>query len=137
MSWDRLDPYEHRFPEDERNCSECAHRINGKCELWECSFEEKEEMTLTKALQIAECVEIDYSGMSERDIDELDEAIDKIFTYARKWITERTAERKAKETDGSGKVIKWQCNFCGREVGQYQSYCGNCGRRILNKKEKL
>jgi len=135
MSWSIYD--NDRFPEDERNCSECTHRVNGKCELWECSFEEKEEMTLTKALKIADCFEIDYSGMSERDVEELDEAIDKIFTYARKWIDERTGERQPREKNEFGVVTKWQCKWCCCEVGKWQSYCGNCGRRLTYKGEEV
>lgn len=54
-------------------------------------------MTLREALKIAECVEIDYSGMTEEEVEELDTAIDKIFEAAKKHleIDEKIAEGDA------------------------------------------
>lgn len=115
MSWDRLDPYEHEEPFDYDETGE----------------EPKKEMTLERALKIAECINLDYSGMDEKEIEETDEAIDKIFEYTRKWITEKTARLKPWQ----GKFI---CAWCGSVAkNEYQRYCGNCGRRLLREGETI
>lgn len=120
MSWDRLDPYENEPPFDYDETGE----------------EPKKEMTLERALKIAECINLDYSGMDEKEIKETDEAIDKIFEYARLYITDRTAERKPNEVDGMT-VKSWKCGWCCASVSRFNKYCGNCGRRLLDKGESI
>lgn len=39
---------------------------------------------LRKAIRIAECVAVDYSGMTQDEINEMDDALDVIFRCARK-----------------------------------------------------
>lgn len=53
-------------------------------------------MTLKEAIKRAECIEIDYSGMTEEEVEELDTAIDKIFEAAKKYSElDEKAEAKA------------------------------------------
>ncbi|WP_407461649.1 hypothetical protein [Methanobrevibacter sp.] len=40
-------------------------------------------MTIKDAIKIAECVEVDYSGMTEEEIEQMDNALDVIFKCAR------------------------------------------------------
>lgn len=47
-------------------------------------------MTIKDAIRIAECVEIDYSGMTENEVKEMDEALDVIFSCAREKAKEET-----------------------------------------------
>ena len=42
-----------------------------------------------QAIKRAECVEIDYSGMKEDEVVELDNAIDTVFAAAKAWATQQ------------------------------------------------
>ena len=116
--------------EQERLCSTCIHHKEGGCSAWECEYEEKEPLTLEKALKIAECMEIDYGNMKEEEIEELDEAIDKIWSTARSFLTEKTAEMKPYQD-------KFKCGWCANIVTRYNKYCSSCGRRLLRKGETI
>lgn len=58
-------------------------------------------MTLKEAIKRAECIEIDYSGMTEEEVEELDTAIDKIFEAAKKYL----------EIDKQEKTDEWERGF--------------------------
>lgn len=58
-------------------------------------------MTLKEAIKKAECIEIDYSGMTEEEVEELDTAIDKVFEAAKKYS----------ELDGQDKTDEWERGF--------------------------
>lgn len=45
---------------------------------------------LRKAIKIAECVDVDYSGMSNDEINDLDASLDLIFKIARLIAKEET-----------------------------------------------
>lgn len=47
-------------------------------------------MTIKDAIRIAECVAVDYSGMTEDEVKEMDEALDLIFRCAREKAKEET-----------------------------------------------
>ena len=65
-------------------------------------------MTLKEAIKRAECIEIDYSGMTEKEVEELDTAIDKIFEAAKKYS----------ELDGQDKTVEYARGFkAGTKVG--------------------
>lgn len=49
----------------------------------EFHFSEKKRELIRKAIKRAECMEIDYSGMSADEVEELDNALDLIFACAR------------------------------------------------------
>ena len=49
----------------------------------EFRFSEKKRELIRKAIKRAECMEIDYSGMSSDEVQELDDALDLIFACAR------------------------------------------------------
>lgn len=42
-----------------------------------------------QAIKRAECFEIDYSGMTEDEVVELDNAIDTVFAAAKAWATQQ------------------------------------------------
>ena len=50
-------------------------------------------MTLKEAIKRAECFEIDYSGMTEEEVEELDTAIDKVFEAAKKYSELREQDK--------------------------------------------
>lgn len=65
-------------------------------------------MTLKEAIKRAECFEIDYSGMTEEEVEELDTAIDKVFEAAKKYS----------ELDGQDKTVEYARGFkAGTKVG--------------------
>lgn len=45
---------------EDRNCEECAHKVEGKCEKWECEFEEENEYK--KAVRVLHCPDA-YGGI--------------------------------------------------------------------------
>ena len=49
----------------------------------EFRYGEKKRELIRKAIKRAECIEIDYSGMSSDEVQELDDALDLIFACAR------------------------------------------------------
>ena len=49
----------------------------------EFRFSEKKRELIRNAIKRAECIEIDYSGMSSDEVQELDDALDLIFACAR------------------------------------------------------
>lgn len=49
----------------------------------EFRFSEKKRELIRNAIKRAECMEIDYSGMSSDEVQELDDALDLIFACAR------------------------------------------------------
>lgn len=65
-------------------------------------------MTLKEAIKRAECFEIDYSGITEEEVEELDTAIDKVFEAAKKYS----------ELEGQDKTIEYARGFkAGTKVG--------------------
>jgi hypothetical protein len=137
MSYSIYDRYEEEYPEDDRQCEKCIHYCayddpasgcKKGCSAWECQFEEKESMTISQALKIAENFEIDYKGMTEAEVEEMDEAVDKVFEYAKKYVKERTGEWILWTDGATGRPTgAATCSRCGSYNKIPHIYCSHCG----------
>ena len=73
-----------------------------------------------KAIKNSECFEIDYSGMTKEEKEELDDGLDMVFRAAEAWANLPTGT--------------WQGEECTTEQldGTYETYtrhtCSNCGQ---------
>lgn len=63
-------------------------------------------MTLKEAIKRAECFEIDYNGMTEEEVEELDRAIDKVFEAAKKYLELDEQEKKTEWERGYNAGVK-------------------------------
>lgn len=49
-----------------------------------------------QAIKRAECFEVDYNGMTEDEVVELDNAIDTVFAAAKAWATQQEVNNESK-----------------------------------------
>lgn len=148
MSYSIWDGFEDEEPFDnERPCSGCIHRISKNspesgcvkgCELWECCYEEKPDMTIEDAIEIfCKKLEVDYKGLTEDEVEEIDEALDLILEKVKRYIEKDTAEWKDFVDGATGLLTdKGICGKCG-VLNHYKTlYCPHCGRQMLNVKKR-
>ena len=94
-------------------------------------------MTLKEAITIAQNkMEIDYSGMEkQREVDELDEALDLIFKTA---IKETEEKEWLPEKIRTGKVTihGWCCERCGLFSERKWWHCPLCGSPMKTEEQK-
>lgn len=121
------------------DCSKCrnqsVHKISENlvqynCEVECCEFERRMP-TLAEAIRNAECLELDYGDMDEDEITELDDALDVIFGFCKKYLKDNTAEWKPWTDGHTGiKTGAATCSRCGTYDKTPFKYCRNCGRRM-------
>lgn len=90
-----------------------------------------------KAIKRAECFEIDYSGMSEDEVQELDNAIDTVFKAAKAWATQLTGswnvtENVVEQLDGTFETYtRATCSNCNQaNTWGEVPYCPWCGAKM-------
>jgi len=92
-------------------------------------------MTLKDAITIAQNMEVDYSGKTEEQVEELDEAIEMIFEAAIK-MTEEKEWKPEKITTGNVTVHGWCCEKCGLFVEKRWWHCPLCGSPMKTEEQK-
>ena len=119
------------------NCFNCKYyRKSGnyascECESEDCNWELKKP-TLSEAMKIAECIDIDYGNADAHQIEEIDTALDVIFDFCKKALKENTAEWLP-YIDGhyNRKTMGGICSNCGIAKTDMQTrYCPHCGRMM-------
>ena len=119
------------------DCTTCTYyRKSGnlatcECPDDDCSWELKKP-TLSDALKITECIDIDYGNANEHQIEEIDTALDVIFDFCRKALKENSAEWLPWIDGATGrKTMGGKCSKCGVAKTDMQTrYCPNCGRMM-------
>lgn len=149
MSYSIYDRFEDEEPFDNENdrCADCIHRISKNspesgcikgCELWECNYETKPPMTIEDAIEIyCKRMEVDYKGLSEDEVEEIDEALDLILDKVKAYIKRDTAEWKDYIDGATGrKTDKGICGKCGVVNSWKTPYCPWCGRQMRNVRKR-
>ena len=92
------------------------------------------------AIKKAECFEIDYSGMTEDEVYELDNAIDLVFKAAKTWATQpqgswNVTEHTFEQLDGTVETYtRVTCSVCNQANGWGEvPFCPWCGTSMRAK----
>ena len=90
-----------------------------------------------KAIKRSECFEIDYSGMTDDEVSELDNAIDTVFAAAKAWATQpkgvwQVTESTYEQLDGTVETYtKATCSVCNQANAWGEvPYCPWCGSKM-------
>lgn len=133
-----MTPEEHRdqHPEYQENdsqlerCMKCEYYSTDYadcCKLESCNYERKAP-TLTEALKIAECLEIDYGTMDDEEVEELDLAVDVIFGFCKKYLKDKAEWLPWVDGYLGVKTPAGICPNC-RQYNSYQTpFCPHCGK---------
>lgn len=141
MSYSIYDRYEDEYPDDDRQCEKCIHYCSYNdpasgckkgCSAWECSFEEKEPMTIEDAIDII-CTEtdIDYGDRNEAEVERIDKAFDVLITTVKKYVKRDCAEWEDWVDGATGRLTNaGKCNKCGIYNAFKTKFCPHCGRQM-------
>ncbi len=123
---------------NEHECGRCVHHIrhqNGSItcglESDDCEYELKTP-TLAEAVQLTECISVDYGNVSQDEIDEMDAALDVIFAFCKRYVKGDMSAEWEDWIDGQLHVLTdaGKCSKCGIYNKHQTAYCPHCGRKM-------
>ena len=135
---------EHAENAKEHDCNKCRNYKrdfnNGLCSCnceGDCDYELRTP-TLAEALSIFGETQTDYGDATDDEREEIDKAIDVIYSFVKKYVNDNTGEWKD-YIDGVTHVLttKGICSKCSTVSSWRSPYCPVCGRMMTDPRKKV
>lgn len=114
----------------DRPCDSCKFHESGRCERWDCVFEEEpDECEDAISRQAVDDAIYDYSRSCDVNYEQIMEYVNKIPSVTPKQRTGHWIKVDDEEP------IAYDCSECVAMVGRRCRFCPDCGAKMVNPQE--